>query len=101
MKFRKLSLFLILIGFLFASAAQAHDSSEKLGQVNFPVFCSAEAQQPFNRAVALLHSFWYEEAEKAFTEVTEIDPNCAMGHWGIAMSRCWRTTGTGYLATPR
>jgi len=86
MKFWKLSLFLILIGFLFASAAQAHDPSEKLGQVNFPVSCSAEAQQPFNRAVALLHSFWYEEAEKAFTEVTEIDPPCAMGHWGIAMS---------------
>jgi len=86
MKLSKLSLFLILTGFLFTSAAQAHDSSEKLGQVNFPVSCSAETRQPFNRAIALLHSFWYEEAEKAFAEVTEIDPNCAMGDWGIAMS---------------
>jgi tetratricopeptide (TPR) repeat protein len=63
-----------------------HDGSEKLGQVNFPVSCSQKAQQQFNRADALLHSFWYEEAEKAFTQVTTIDPSCAMGYWGIAMS---------------
>jgi tetratricopeptide (TPR) repeat protein len=63
-----------------------HDASEKLGQVNFPIPCSQEAQKQFNRAAALLHSFWYEEAEKAFTEVTMIEPGCAMGYWGIAMS---------------
>jgi tetratricopeptide (TPR) repeat protein len=63
-----------------------HDASEKLGQVNFPISCSQEAQKQFNRAAALLHSFWYEEAEKAFTEVTMIEPGCAMGYWGIAMS---------------
>jgi tetratricopeptide (TPR) repeat protein len=63
-----------------------HDTSEKLGEVNFPTSCSPAAQQQFNRAAALLHSFWYEEAEKAFTEVTKIDSGCAMGYWGIAMS---------------
>src|SRR5215475_10680893 len=63
-----------------------HDASEKLGQVNFPISCSQEAQKQFNRAAALLHSFWYEEAEKGFTEVTMIEPGCAMGYWGIAMS---------------
>jgi hypothetical protein len=63
-----------------------HDAAEKLGQVNFPISCSQAAQQQFNRAAALLHSFWYEEAEKAFTEVTKIDSGCAMGYWGIAMS---------------
>ncbi|MCI0418229.1 MAG: hypothetical protein L0312_03230, partial [Acidobacteria bacterium] len=46
-----------------------HDASEKLGQVSFPVTCTQAAQQQFNRAAALLHSFWYEEAEKAFTGV--------------------------------
>jgi tetratricopeptide (TPR) repeat protein len=60
--------------------------SEQLGQVHFPISCSAAAQQQFDRAVALLHSFWYEEAVKAFTEVTQTDTHCAMGYWGVAMS---------------
>lgn len=63
-----------------------HTHTEKLGTVNFPVSCTAPARQQFNRAVAWLHSFEYEEAEKAFTEVTVTDPKCAMGHWGVAMS---------------
>jgi hypothetical protein len=33
-----------------------------------------------------LHSFWYPEALKGFTAVTEAEPGCAMGYWGIAMS---------------
>jgi hypothetical protein len=93
MKLSKLFLFATLMGLLCASVVRAqeahhhqHDSSEKLGQVNFPVSCSAAAHKQFNRAVAMLHSFWYEEAEKAFSEVTMTDPNCAMGYWGIAMS---------------
>jgi tetratricopeptide (TPR) repeat protein len=40
----------------------------------------------FNHAVAWLHSFEYEEAGRAFTEVTVADPRCGMGHWGVAMS---------------
>ena len=63
-----------------------HDRSEKLGVVNFTISCKPEAQKQFNRAVAWLHSFEYEEAEKAFTEVTVTDPKCGMGYWGIAMS---------------
>ena len=63
-----------------------HEPSEKLGRVNFTVSCNPQAQRQFNRAVAWLHSFEYEEAEKAFTEVTVTDPRCGMGYWGIAMS---------------
>ena len=63
-----------------------HDPSEKLGQVNFTVSCNPKAQRQFNRAVAWLHSFEYEEAEKAFSEVTVTDLRCGMGYWGIAMS---------------
>ena len=63
-----------------------HDMGEKLGVVNFTVSCNSAAQQQFNRAVAFLHSFWYEEAAKAFFEVTKTDPKCGMGYWGIAMS---------------
>jgi len=63
-----------------------HEPSEKLGRVNFTVSCNPQTQKQFNRAVAWLHSFEYEEAEKAFTEVTVTDPRCGMAYWGIAMS---------------
>lgn len=63
-----------------------HEMGEKLGRVNFSVSCNRAAQQQFTRAVALLHSFWYAEAEKGFVEVTKADPKCGMGYWGIAMS---------------
>jgi tetratricopeptide (TPR) repeat protein len=63
-----------------------HEHSEKLGQVNFPVSCTAQARTQFNRAVAWLHSFEYEEAERVFNEVAAADPRCGMAYWGIAMS---------------
>jgi tetratricopeptide (TPR) repeat protein len=63
-----------------------HDAPEKLGSVSFPVVCSATTQAPMERGIALLHSFGYEEATEQFTELTKSDPNCAMGHWGLAMS---------------
>ncbi len=43
-------------------------------------------QAPFNRGVALLHDFWYEEAKRQFEEIAKADPACAMSHWGAAMS---------------
>jgi hypothetical protein len=69
-----------------ALAQHQHEAPEKLGTVSFPVSCSAQVQSGFNRAVALLHSFTYASAAAAFQEVTRQDPNCAMAHWGIAMS---------------
>lgn len=69
-----------------AAGQHDHDSSEMLGQVNFAVSCTPEARKQFNHAVAWLHSFEYEEADKAFTKVTVTDPRCGMGYWGIAMS---------------
>src|SRR5215831_21401716 len=63
-----------------------HDATEKLGKVSFPVSCAAGSQAEFERGVALLHSFGYEEAEEQFKEITKKDPGCAMAHWGIAMS---------------
>jgi tetratricopeptide (TPR) repeat protein len=58
----------------------------QLGTVHFPVSCAASVQKPFQRGVALLHSFWYEEAEKEFIDIGKDDPHCVMVHWGIAMS---------------
>jgi len=65
--------------------AVAHEA-EKLGNVNFPISCSAEAQAPFDRAVAMLHNFWFPQALNAFAEVAKAYPDCAMAYWGIAMS---------------
>jgi hypothetical protein len=74
-----------------ALAAAAHEpgeapGSEQAGTVHFAISCSREAQQQFDHAVAVLHSFWYEEAVKEFAAVAETDPKCAMAQWGIAMS---------------
>lgn len=63
-----------------------HDADEKLGTVSFPISCAPESQKPFERGVALLHSFGYEEAEEQFIAITKTDPACAMAHWGVAMS---------------
>jgi tetratricopeptide (TPR) repeat protein len=56
------------------------------GKVDFAVSCASNAQPEFNRGVALLHSFFYEEARRAFTAVAEKDPRCSMAQWGIAMT---------------
>jgi tetratricopeptide (TPR) repeat protein len=60
-------------------------SAEKLGTVHFPVSVDPKAQEDFDRAVALLHSFEYEQAERGFLSIANRDPNCAMAFWGIAM----------------
>ena len=56
------------------------------GEVNFQISCGPAVQETFKEAVWTLHSFWYPEALKGFTAVTEAEPGCAMGYWGIAMS---------------
>jgi hypothetical protein len=75
---------LLVLG-VFSAGGQDHHGHE-LGSVHFPVSCTPGAQKTFDRGVALLHSFWYQEAEETFSEVTRTDPACAMGYWGIAMS---------------
>ena len=55
-------------------------------EVDFAISCGPAAQKTFKHAVWTLHSFWYPVALKEFTAVTEAEPGCAMGYWGIAMS---------------
>jgi tetratricopeptide (TPR) repeat protein len=64
-----------------------HGTPQELGKVDFPVSCTDEAQAEFNRGMAMLHSFWFAPAIQSFNTVAELDPTCAMAHWGIAMSR--------------
>jgi hypothetical protein len=63
-----------------------HAAPERLGRVHFPVSCRPELQPAFDRAVALMHSFAYVEASKAFADVAAKDSTCGMAQWGIAMS---------------
>jgi tetratricopeptide (TPR) repeat protein len=88
---------LLLFSSFFAlpAAAQADDdhshhhedlTASQLGTVTFALSCDPAVQKSFERGVALLHSFWYEEAEKAFIQISANAPNCAMAHWGVAMS---------------
>lgn len=70
-----------------ALAQKKPGNVERLGTVHFPITCTSAAQQQFEHAVAMLHSFWYPQDINAFVEVTKTDPSCAMGYWGIAISR--------------
>ncbi|MGB5667978.1 MAG: hypothetical protein WBM53_14120, partial [Maribacter sp.] len=58
----------------------------QFGELKFSLSCSYETRATFDLAVALLHSFQYAEAEKAFVKVIDADPNCPMAYWGVAMS---------------
>ena len=58
----------------------------QFGELKFSLSCSYETRKTFDLAVALLHSFQYNESEKAFVKVIEADPNCPMAYWGVAMS---------------
>ena len=69
-----------------ADEGHSHDHGEQLGKVDFPVSCNAAAGAAFERGVALLHSFQYDDAETAFADAAAADPTCAMAHWGTAMS---------------
>jgi tetratricopeptide (TPR) repeat protein len=73
-------------GSAYAQAPPETQAAERLGTVNFEVSCGASVRAPFNRGVALLHDFWYDEAKRQFERIAERDPTCAMAHWGIAMS---------------
>ena len=81
-----LSLLFIFSPFLNAQETHNHGVPEKLGKVSFPTSCLPAVQQQFDRGVALLHSFAYTPAENTFQGVAELDPRCAMAHWGIAMT---------------
>ena len=69
-----------------ASPPAVQAGTERLGTVSFAVSCAPAVRASFVRGVALLHDFWYQEAQRQFEEIAKTDPSCAMAHWGVAMS---------------
>jgi len=86
--FRLITLVALYLGLVDRLAAQdPHDHhAEVLGRVAFPVSCNEEARTRFERAIALLHSFWWEEGDRAFRGVAVADTTCAMAYWGLALN---------------
>jgi tetratricopeptide (TPR) repeat protein len=77
------------------------DATERLGSVSFQTGCAPALTADFNRGVALLHDFWYEEARPQFERILKADPACAMAHWGIALSsfhQIWERPGAEKMA---
>src|SRR6516225_6788016 len=70
---------------LIASAHAQQATHNPFGTVHFPILCTA-VQEKFDRAVALLHNFFYPETVRAFQALIAEDPSCAMSYWGLAMS---------------
>jgi hypothetical protein len=73
----------------------------EVGSVRFSTSCSPSVENNFNRAVALLHSFQYEQVQQAFDGIAKQDPTCAMAQWGIAMSHFHSLWNNGDLVAGR
>jgi tetratricopeptide (TPR) repeat protein len=77
---------------LLGCRAHAHEHvgnappAAQLGAVAFETSCNAQAMPDFNRGAALLHSFWHDEAGRAFEKAASVDPDCAMAYWGAALA---------------
>jgi hypothetical protein len=93
-----ISILVILAPSTFLRAPHHHHATEdgdasttikKFGTVDMPISCAASVQVPFERGVALPHSFWGEEVKKQFQTVASANPRRAMTHWGLAMTE-WR-----------
>jgi hypothetical protein len=65
---------------------QGTPAAQKLGTVHFQNSCSTAAQAPFNRGVALLHSFEFRQAIDGFNSALQADSTCGIAYWGLALS---------------
>ena len=73
-------------GVALAQLALGQSGDQQLGKVHFSTSCKPAAQTQFDRAMLYQHSFWYRASQKAFEETLKADPDCAIAHWGIALS---------------
>jgi Tfp pilus assembly protein PilF len=66
--------------------ALTQSTDQRLGKVHFATSCTPAAQSQFDRAMLYQHSFWYRASQRAFEEALKTDPDCAIVHWGVALS---------------
>jgi len=81
--------FALVAAILFSVSADhdhAHHDLGNIGKAHIETSCNAAAQKDIDRGLALIHSFWYAEAEKAFRSAAAADAECGMAWWGAAMS---------------
>ncbi len=97
-----------IVALALPARAQQHEhrvaDAQQLGELSFPTSCAPAVQGEFERAVAMLHSFWYEPAGRAFQQIAIEDSSCAMAYWGVAMSRfrqLWEKPGPEDLRVAR
>jgi tetratricopeptide (TPR) repeat protein len=60
-------------------------ADKEFGDVVFETSCPDIVRENFSLAIAMLHSFEYDEAEKMFAKIIDAAPDCAMAYWGVAM----------------
>jgi len=71
---------------VLASAVGTGVSAQELGRVHFTTSCTPQAQEMFDRGLAMVHSFVYPDSVQAFTDAAAADPQCAIAYWGISIS---------------
>lgn len=95
-------LIVCLIAPSWADETHHHElTDQEIGSVHFVTSCAKQSQAQFNHAVALLHSFQYEQAREAFSAISQRDPDCAMAYWGVAMTHYHGLWGNGDMAAGR
>src|SRR5882672_9046937 len=96
MKYSATVLLLAFLSFppaVFGQSEEQHHHAdtmraEQYGSVHFPISCSGQVQQSFERGVAMLRSFEYEDADGSFLAVAHRDHNCGKGYGFLALSYC-------------
>src|SRR6185436_16762651 len=69
-----------------ASAPREVGALRKVGSVRFETTCASAVREDLTRGVALLHSFFYDEARRVFLAAAQKDGTCGIARWGIAMT---------------
>ncbi len=77
------------------------DATEAIGEVHFQTSCVPAVTETFDAAVAMLHSFEFDESRLIFERIAADAADCAMAYWGIAMTYyhpLWAPPSAGDLA---
>ena len=67
---------------LMLAPSPTHAQFANVGSLEFPTSGSPEAQKPFLRGLAILHSFGWKQAIEQFQAAQRLDPDFAMAYWG-------------------